>query len=237
MILCLRLTTVIVLSSACREPVPEPTTSSEYIRGRFHNIIGAGIEDVRICTDSSDSCAETDNSGQFILEGLPEAQDIVVMLDKEGFYPSALPHYTSDSEPPWDKILLTDGNMSLVANRVDTALEPGKGHVSFMVHQAHFREGKVSQTRDVRFHIEPDVTTDLYYLNSLQLPDPDLQATTGSGGGGALNLPPGDYTLVLDHPQDCERILSWDFPPGDRVPFRVFPDRGTYFDVLCPEAE
>lgn len=223
--------------TACRAPIPEPTTSSQYIRGRFHNILGSGIDGVAICTETTAACTKTDTSGQFILEELPEAENIVVLLDKEGFYPSALPHHTTDSEPPWDKTLLTEGNMNVVANRVGTSLLPGMGHMSFMVHQEHFREGKVDQTRDVRFHIEPNVGAEHYYLNALQLPDPDLEATTGSGGGGALNLPPGDYTLVLDHPLDCERILSWDFPPGKRIPFRVFPERGTYFDLLCPEPE
>ena len=208
MIQTLCLTGLILLGTACREPVPEPQGGTEYIRGRFHNILGAGIEDVRVCTAEDALCTQTDGSGQFILEGLPDAKNVVIMLDKDGFYPSALPHHTTDSEPPWDKTLLTNGNMNTVANRVDTSLEPGMGHVSFMVHQAHFREGTVKQTRDVRFHIEPDVGASLYYLNGLQLPDPDLEATTGSGGAGALNLPPGDYTLVLDHPLDCERILS-----------------------------
>ena len=227
---------VLALTTACTDtPTPEPVGDGSFVRGRFRDWIGFGVGGVNVCQQGGEPCTETETDGTFLLEGLPLAEDIVIMLDREDFYPTALPHHSADTEPDWDKNLLSVSNMETVANRVNTELQPGRGHMSFMVHQEHFREGKVDQTKGVRFSIEPDPGSQLYYLNSLQLPDPDLEETTGGGGGGALNLPPGDYELVLEHPVDCERIISWTFPAGNRIPFTIYPDRATYFDLLCPE--
>ena len=235
-----RLTLITVLALiGCRPPLPEPETGEAFLRGRFHNILGAGTEDVQICLfEEPELCTQTDASGQFILEQLPDKSDVTVILDREGIFPSALPHFTDDMDPPWDKVLLTEGNMNQVANRVGVELDTELGHVSFMAHQQHFREGNVDQTSGISFHIEPDVDASLYYLNSLQLPNPDLEATSNAGGGGALNLPPGDYELVLTNTGGpCEPIIHWNFTPGTRIPFTIHAGRGTYFDILCPQAE
>ena len=230
---------LLLSTGACRPPLPDPEGGDGYIRGRFHTLLGAGLENVEICLqEPNDLCTSTNSSGQFILEGLPDAQNVTVFLDREGLFPTALHHYTADLEPPWDKTLLSQGTMQTVANRVDETLEPRMGHMSFMVHQAHFREGKVAQTSGISFRIEPEQGSSLYYLNTLQLPNPELSETTGAGGGGALNIPPGAYELVLENTGGpCERIIGWDFPTGTRIPFAIYEGRSTYFDVLCPQQD
>ena len=230
---------VCLLGMGCHGTLPEPEGDGAYLRGRFHNLLGIGIGEVEICSRGEESlCTQSDSEGNFLIEGLPASRDLRVTLDKEGFFPTTLPHFSEDTEPPWEKSLLTTGNMQTVANRVDKTLDPNMGHLSFMVHQQHFREEKVDQTKGVKFRIEPDPGVDLFFLNSFQLPSPDLTETTGAGGGGALNLPPGEYELILEQVGgECSRIISWDFEPGTRVPFPIEAGRSTYFDVLCPQAE
>ncbi len=223
---------------ACHGGLPEPSSDSPYIRGTFRNLLGAGLEDVQVCVEeSSEACTVTDSHGDFIVAGLPQAADVSVRVQREGFYPTLLLHHSTDSEPAWDKKLLTDGMMQTIANRTDEALQPGRGHFSFMVHQAHFSQGQVQQTAGISISIEPETDQPAYYLNSLQLPDRDLDATVGSGGGGLLNLEPGDYQVTFHGANGpCSRIISWDFQPGSPVPVRIEADRGTYIDVLCPES-
>lgn len=233
-----RLPPVLLLLAACApDPLPTDAAGGAYVRGRFANLLGTGLSGARVCV--RDACATTDGQGRFLLEGLPDEADVTVRVDAEGTFPVDLPHFTADSEPPWDKRLLGTGLMEDQARRAGGALDPDRGHLSFMVHQAHFREGDVDQTEGVGFILEPaPAGASTYFLSGpLQTADPDLQATTSLGAGGAFNLPPGRYDLSFTGTGGpCSRILSWDFEPGEPVPVEIVAGRGTYVDVLCPPA-
>ncbi|MFT7518038.1 MAG: hypothetical protein ACI9MC_000162 [Kiritimatiellia bacterium] len=224
----------LLLVIACVGDPPEPQ-STTYLRGTLRNLLQGGIADVRVCIAEIDRCTTTDGQGHFLVEQLPEDTDVTVLIDKDGLFPVALPHHTADSEPPWDKTLLTTGLMESQANRADTELDPELGHFTFMVHQAHFSEGKVEQSEGVALRLEPSGGVPYYLTSGLQRADPDLTATTRSGGGGVLNLSPGDYLVHFQAGGPCSRILSWDFAPGEPVPVPILAGRGTYIDVLCPE--
>lgn len=228
---------LLFLALGCRPDLPEPPedADSTFLRGRFSGILGAGIEDASVCAAGPSACTRTDRAGQFLLEGLPRGSDVTILVDAEGHVANALPYHT-DELLDWDKVLLGEGLLETIADRVGEVIDPDLGHFAFTVHDAHFREGRVGQVADVAFALEPAPDTPLYYLTFPFLQaSADLEATTVAGGGGGVNLAPGRYEVTFSGPIGaCRRILSWDFAPGDPVPIEILPGRSTYVDVLCP---
>lgn len=212
---------------------PEPVGAGAAVFGRVGSLLGDGLADVTVCVDDHDevACATTSGDGEFLLEGLPDATDVIVTMEREGSLPTAFLHNTALTDA-WDKTLMPASLVDSMANRVDTTLEPALGNTLFIVwSDTSYQSDRVE---GVTFALAPDVGVS-YYQGGGAFPDPDAAATSSSGAGGAFNVPPGDYTMVFDDPRgDCAGWFTFAHEPGDPVPVRILPGFSSYMDLVCP---
>ena len=217
---------------ACRPSYDGPLPSGEgaAVYGRVVALLGGGIADVRVCARGIDvDCVTTEGDGDFLLDHLPEQTDIIVTMSKDGHLPTAYHHHTGIDQE-WRKTLMTSGLVDSMTNRVDTEQRPGKGHAMFILWNGPDYDD-FDRVEGVSFDVVGG-GGERFYQGGLGLPDTDLDATSGSGSGGAFNLEPGSYELTFDGAR-CEPWFSWDFQPGEPVPVEVLPDWASYIDLVC----
>lgn len=198
------------------------------VYGRVHGLLGANLGDVRVCQHGVDNCMTTEGDGEFLIEGLPEDSDVVITMEKEGHLPTAFQHHTSNTME-WDKLLMPIGIVEQMGDRIDTTMEPDKGHVLFILWT-----GPDYDEFDRVEGISVEGPGQVFYQGGgLGLSDPELDATTSNGGGGLFNLEPGRVELTFSEP--CESFFSLEFEAGEAVPVDVIEGFGSYFDLVCPQ--
>lgn len=211
---------------------PPPSGQGAAVFGRVVGVLGSGINGVSVCARGIDvQCATSDDGGEFLLDHLPEDRDIVVTMRKDGHLPTAYHHHTSlDQE--WRKTLMSDAIVNQMTNRADTEQVPGLGHAMFILWSGPDYDS-FERVEGVSFTVSPGGGEHFYQAGG-GFPDPDLTATSSSGGGGAFNLEPGDYALSFSGSGlVCEPWFSHAFEPGDPVPVTVFADMASYVDLVC----
>lgn len=211
---------------------PPPSGEGAAIYGRVQGLLGGGLGDVEICVRGVDvPCVTTEGDGEFLVDHLPEETDIVVTMRKDGHLATAYHHNTAlDQE--WRKTLMSDAIVNQMTNRVDTEQRPGKGHAMFILWSGPDYDD-FDRVEGVAMALEP-AGGELFYQAGGGFPDPALVATSKSGSGGAFNLEPGDYELTFSGGGlTCEWWFAHAFEPGEPVPVTVFPDMGSYVDLVC----
>lgn len=211
---------------------PPPSGDGAAVYGRVVGLLGSGLGGVEVCARGLDRpCAVTEGGGDFLIDHLPEDTDIVVTMEKEGFLRTAYHHNTAlDQE--WRKTLMSDMIVNTMTNKVDTEQVPGRGHAMFILWSGPDYD-TFERVEGISLTVSP-AGGERFYQASGGMPDPALTATSSSGAGGAFNLEPGDYTMTFTGAGlTCEWWFSHAFEPGEPVPITVFPDMGSYVDLVC----
>ena len=209
-----------------------PPTGDGAVYGRVISLLGAGLGGVEICVHDLDlPCVFSDGTGDFLLEGLPENTDVVVTMWKDGHLHTAYHHNTAlDQE--WRKTLMSNGIVNTMTNRVDTEQRPGMGHAMFILWNGPDYD-TFERVEGWSVSVEPTGGEHFYQAGG-GLPDPELTATSSSGSGGIFNLEPGQYSLTFSGAEGtCIPWFSHAFEPGEAVPMTVYPDMGSYIDLVC----
>jgi len=211
---------------------PPPSGDGAAIYGRVLGILGSGINEVQICAKEVDvPCVTTEKDGDFLLDHLPEDEDIVVVMKRDGYLTTAYHHNTSLAQE-WRKTLMSDSIINTMTSRAETEQKPGKGHAMFIVWSGPDYD-EFDRVEGISVTIRPSQGEKFYQAGG-GFPDPELKATSNSGGGGVFNLEPGDYELTFSGAgKTCEPWFSHDFEPGEPVPMTVYPEMGSYIDLVC----
>jgi hypothetical protein len=170
-----------------------------------------GLAGFRICQRDTETCAESDAAGQFVLGGLPENQDIEIAFEKpDSSELSKVLRLVHTGSSPINlgqtRVLTREYARALLMN-VGTAPDlTSKGSLAAAPIAPGEGIGRVLVPEGVVVTLKPSGPAPLYSLGS-ESPgglsrdalDPSLQGTSAGGYVLFPNVEPGDYTVRFEH--------------------------------------
>lgn len=216
----------------CAEPA-----GTACFRGVFRTLVGQPVEDVEVCApDFNDiACTRSDQNGGWKMPGLPIDTDVVITATHPDMVPTLFAQNTSMSWYEWYKVAVPPDLADKNAERLGLSARADRGNVLFLTWEGLNIDGNdTDNVSDVT--AEVDGGGALFYGNALTLADPDLNATSGSGSGGLVNVPPGTIDLKLRAPAGrCAHEPMFHFAAQDGwIPVPVRAGWNTALDVMCP---
>ena len=222
----------VLLAVGCTGSAVKPDTGTGdtpqvTLEGLITNLLTAsGESDVEICVEGTGDCDISDASGAYRVLAQAEAEvELVVTLD--GHQSLLVPVQTGVEDTALRPLsLLPEGLVDAQANAVGATGDPALGQVVFSVSNGIAGDGV--NIPGVVAALEPESGIGPFYLGSTGLPDAALEATSSNGGGGWLDVTPGEAALVFENlPADCVSLYGWDGP----TPLR-FSSRSAHATVL-----
>ncbi len=178
------------------------------------------LEDVKLCETGTANCMETDAAGKATLR-LPVGETSFTK-DKEGFGPYLVPLVVPEEGLAHDSAMGTDEFLKIL---YDDVMSPYP-----MEDQGRISIGLVfaGATMDL-FDADGPIEAKRYYVEPGPPPTwrlyDDLTATVGDGGGGFLEVSPGEYVVQFGGTAiNCIPVpTGWPvlFPNSMRVPVRA----------------
>jgi hypothetical protein len=218
-------------------PTCEEPEGTACFRGVFRTLLGAPVEDVKVCAPDLDdiACTRSDENGGWKLPGLPVDTDVVVTATHPDMVPTLFSQNTSMSWYEWYKVAVPPDLADNNADRMGLSARSDRGNVLFLTWEGLNIDGNdTDNVKEVTAKVEGGGT--LFYGNSLTLADPDLSATSGSGSGGLVNVPPGTIELQLKAEAGlCAQDPMFHFAVADGwIPVPIRAGWNTAIDVICP---
>jgi len=216
-------------SPTCAEPIPAgdlqsqasgPSVFGRIVSGEYgwYDALGdstCGVEGARICLFETDTCTESDEAGQFVLEGLPEDTDIEISIEKAGFYPALrLAHVQGVPINLSRTRLLAERDRNAALESVGwDADSPHGGLVAVAVTPGE-AIGTVSVPQGVKITLMPGELNPYYSrgilepggLSSDEL-DPELETTRTGGWALFADVEPGDYAVRFERDGELCSVL------------------------------
>ena len=230
---------------SCASDVKAPSCDSSddgaCFKGVFRTLLGQPVQDVEVCVldDLEIPCVTSDELGQWKIPGLPLDTNIVITAEHPDYVSSLFGQHTSMAWYDWYKVAIPKSIMSTNANRLDIELDNSKGNILFLTWEGLNIDG--IDTPNI-----PDVVVsnaseydNVFYGDALGLASTNLEATSGSGAGGILNLSEGTHYLQLGGPDgDCAQESMFHFKPEDEgIPVPIVAGFTSAIDVICPTTE
>lgn len=218
-------------------PCGEDGAEDACFSGAFRTLVGDPVEGIALCPDELDlACVSTDTDGQWRIEGLPLDADVALRAEHPDFTPTLFPQATSMEWYAWFKVAVPPFVLNTHASRLDTELDPGRGHLLFLTWEGLNIGGiDTPNVPDVTAELV-DTTGDVFYGDALGFASATATATSGSGAGGALNLEPGVARVRLTAPAGAcgEQMFHWATEDDGVIPAPIVPGFVTAIDVQCP---
>ena len=208
---------------------PGPTVA---LAGQITDLLtGAGESGVRVCARGTRDCATSDASGAYQVQAQADAETALVVT-LEGHQALLVPVQTLGEDTMLRPLsLLPDGIVTAQAAAVGATGDPDLGQVVFSVSNGIPGDGV--NVPEVQATLAPDSGVGPFYLGSIGLPDPALDATSTNGGGGWFDVTPGTTALhLVGLPQGCFPLFGWEGPTPLR--FSVEKAHATVLRIECP---
>ncbi|MCP4500402.1 MAG: hypothetical protein GY822_10625 [Deltaproteobacteria bacterium] len=224
-----------LLLTACpppEEPDP-PDLNGGFAYGKVSAFVGGGaVVGAEICMKDSDICGETDDAGEFTVEGLPEDTDVILSFDHRDYFPALGMWNTARKDDAWNYTLPKEDELGLQVSftGTDATLERGLGQVFFAarVEKGIGKDGVPGIILGGSAELG-----DIVYGNYLGLPAPDLTETSIAGAGIFVNVEPGEYAIELSGVTGCEPYFSMNVDADGRFPVHVFENALSAVTVVC----
>ncbi|HCH61677.1 MAG: hypothetical protein CL927_08115 [Deltaproteobacteria bacterium] len=218
-------------------PTCDEPEGTACFRGVFRTLIGKPVEDVNVCAPDFDdiACTRSDENGGWKIPGLPVDTDVVITATHPDMVPTLFAQNTSMSWYEWYKVAVPPDLADKNAERLGLTARSDRGNVLFLTWEGLNIDGNdTNNVEDVT--AEVDGGGSLFYGNALTLADPGLNATSGSGSGGLVNVPPGTIDLRLRAPAGrCAQDPMFHFAAQDGwIPVPIRAGWNTAMDVMCP---
>lgn len=204
----------------CAEPIPVgelqdkasgPSVFGQVVSGEYgwYDTFGnrtCGLEGARVCLFETETCTESDEAGQYVLEGLPEGEEVEISVEKAGYF-SVLRLVNLLSVPvnlSRTRILRAEDRRAMLESLgLDADTERGGlAAVSITPGEAI---GVVDVLAGVQITLSPGAIGPVYSLGVLEPGglasdelDPDLAATREGGWAIFPDLEAGDYTAHFE---------------------------------------
>jgi hypothetical protein len=176
-------------------------------------------------------CSVSDDEGRFSLE-LPATGEHWFTVTHPDYYAFLLAMKTLDEDIPLPGPVSIGSReiMDIVIGQTGVSVEPGQGHLLLWVADATGTQGQAGASLD----ISPDPGGLLMYMDDQGAYSMDATTTSSAGSSGWGNLPPGDYVLMVTHPDlDCEPYSSFSAGAINSFQLKVIADHATALFVLC----
>lgn len=247
-------------SSACAEPIPSGDLQDQASGPSvFGQIVSAalgspdapgdsacGAEGVRICLFDTETCTESDDAGQFVLEGLPEDSDIEISFEKAGYFSALrLAHLQNLPIDLRETRFLRESDRRTLQESLGL---DGDSHLGGLVAVPIIPGeaiGSVSFPEGVKITLMPG-DIEPYYSRGILEPgglssdelDPALEATQNGGWALFPEVEAGDYTLHFERDgAPCSFIPGFGFGADELGDIRVRIRDGfntATIAALCP---
>jgi len=147
------------------------------------SVLGMGISD------------ETDPSGNFTLNNLPDKSSCVIELSKNNYKDTYFEGFINSDEMDGeiDLFILSENAYNQFLNQIGITHTDGKGDIAGSVGEGDGIAGAVVKVYDKN---GDEVNCDVYYMDEEGNPDSSLTQTTSDGGFVILNLAPGFYYIT-----------------------------------------
>ena len=160
---------------------------------------------------------------------------MVVTATHPDMVPTLFAQNTAMSWYEWYKVAVPPDIANKNAERMGLDARSDRGNVLFLTWEGLNIDGKdTDNVKDVVAEVQGGGK--LFYGNTVTLADPDLTATSGSGSGGLVNVPPGTIDLRLKAEAGrCAQDPMFHFDVVDGwIPVPVRAGWNTAIDVMCP---
>jgi hypothetical protein len=212
---------------------------------------GAGVADVEMCVESpvgaAGICETTDADG--VIERTWSAFSpgrVLTRLTHDDYMTTVLVgRMDSEVLANWDGQMEEDGAVKLgsiiVSELLLTAaisglgisVESGMGHVFYVLISSD-ESSVAGATLTVLDATGAEAGVPGYADETGLVVDTALTETSVAGGFGAVNLPPGEYTVEVTLPgSTCSAGVAWPAVSGQTFPFPVEADSVTTATVVC----
>ncbi len=231
----------VLLSVGCAEPAAPPDSGASSgpavaLAGQITDLLtGAGEPGVRVCSNDPElTCATSDARGSYEVRA-PANTETALVVTLEGHQALLVPVQTLGEDTTLRPLsLLPDAIVTAQAAAVGATGDPDLGQVVFSVSNGIPGDGV--NVSGVQATLAPDSGVGPFYLGSIGLPDPALDATSTNGGGGWMDVTPGEAALAFETlPGGCVSLFGWGGPTPLR--FAVRADHATVLRIECPGAE
>ncbi|NOY25088.1 MAG: carboxypeptidase-like regulatory domain-containing protein [Oligoflexia bacterium] len=188
------------------------------------------IEGATVCLDGdATSCVASDSSGVFSIE-LPEDSDVTVTFSKTDFPTTYMPHHTTTQDLEWRLGMMSWAEADLQATLVDAKLDHSLGTLTFGLVDASAQGADVS---GVAVSLSPEAGLGPILVDSDGLPSLKL-TETGTGFGGWVNLPEGDYTVSFTYSgMSCAPTYAWSDASDTSISTIIHAEGISYMQLDC----
>ena len=233
---------IVLIIFACQPSLKAPSCTEEggfsCFRGVFRTLLGAAVEGVELCAPEHPEleCVLSDQEGGWTLPGLPRDSDIYLTAVHNDYASSLFPQHTSMAWYDWYKVAIPKSVMETNASQLDLTIDDQRGQLLFLTWEGLNIDGiDTENVVDVTASSDAELDT-LFYGNILGLASSSQAATSSSGSGGMLNLPPGELSLQLQAPAGvCAQEHMFHFHAEEGViPVPIRAGFTTAIDVICP---
>lgn len=201
------------------------------LTGRVTGVLNTStIDGATVCLEGdAASCVTTDSSGAFSL-ALPTDSDVTVTFSKDDFPTTYMPHHTTTEDLDWTVGMMSWSEADLQATVVDVELDHSLGTLTFGLVDA---SGQGADVSGVAVSLSPQAGVGPILVDSSGLPSTDL-TETGTGFGGWINLPEGDYTVSFDYSgMSCTPNFTWSDATDSAASTVVHAEGISYLQLDC----
>ena len=229
----------LLVAVGCSGPTAKPDTAADQgpqvaLEGQITNLLtAAGESGAEVCVADSDSCDTSDDSGAYRLLADAEAE-VELVVRRDAHQSLLVPVQTGSEDAALRPLsLLPDAIVDAQASAVGATADPALGQVVFSVSNGIAGDGV--NIASVVASLEPASGVGPFYLGSAGLPDTALAATSANGGGGWMDVSPGEAALVFDGlPSGCVTLYGWEGPTPLRLSVRAA--HATVLRIECAES-
>jgi hypothetical protein len=209
------------LAIGCTDSSPSPWTGATLtVAGSVIDFSSkAPIAGAQVCVysplTSPKACATTGADGTVSLSGVPAGTQEMISATKSGYVSLMQMGTLTAANATLRGTMPTIGAATALGTVVSVEADlTNLGHLVFITGAGNGPTpdgGMPNDTAGVTASLSPASGKGPFYANTAGVPDTSLTATTTSGFGSFLNLPPGDYDLTFSPPsgKTCTEVYAW----------------------------
>ncbi|MEZ4444192.1 MAG: hypothetical protein R3B72_34285 [Polyangiaceae bacterium] len=195
------------------------------------------VPGVKICVEDVPlPCVTTDDQGEGDVQ-VPADARVWASLVLDGYVSALVGALTESEDLDLKAPMIRTQLASTIASTADVTLDPTRGHLGLVALRHPEKVGGSNTPQpDVGFSLSPSSGDGPLYVNTLNIPDPNLMKTGEAGGALWFNVEPGTPTLTAVHDSDpCGPFLAHPGPAPNTYELRVQPDYVTFVTIICGE--
>jgi hypothetical protein len=212
--------------------IEAPSTKTATTTGRLTDFRSMQpVDAVKVCVKDEPAipCATSDATGYFVLPRLPVDKDVILILEKTGYFTTAIhrgKELTTYYELQYPAMALRSMQATW-ESKLGEALDPQKGPVVVAAAKG------AKPASGVTFTVSP--TAKVTYGDDTDWPAPSLTATSSAGWAVISNVAAGPYEVTAKiGSTPCAVGFAWKGSTADAAKVTSIPDTLSGIAFVCP---